>query len=184
MYSVKVVDTMGFADPKRNPDDTIKAIQKFFREKVVEGVSLVLFIMKDERVDEKVVEMIKRIKKHFNQISPMSALLITHCEQKSDDARKKIVKSFKTSTDQDVLNICTFMKKGIYTVGFPDLQLFREKFRTQYAEEMEIDVQTLHKVIYQSTEMLLTSEMFFDEKFWDTVKESEVPSSASGCSIM
>jgi len=178
MYSVKVVDTMGFSDPSSNSEETVKKIQEFFQEKVVEGVSLVLFVTSERRLTEALIETIERIKKHFKQISPMSALVITHCDAMDDDAREEVVKECKTSDAKHVATVVEFMQKGIYTVGFPDLKKYKEKFREYIAEEMEKDVKQLHEVIYKSTEMLITSKMIFGEELWDTAQQSK------GCSIM
>jgi len=184
MYSVKVVDTMGFADPRGHPDDVVKAIAEFFQKKVVEGVSLVLFVVSGNRVTEEVIKTIERVKKDFREISSMSALVITHCETWSDETREKYVKDLKSSKDPDVASIVAFMQKGIITVGFPDLEESKPKVRSVYEEDMETDVLALHQLIYESTEMRLTGDMFRDEKFWDKVKQSEVclPPSAADTS--
>ena len=182
MYPVKVVDTMGFLDPRKNPDDTVKAIKTFFRNEVVEGVSLVLFVTSERTVTKGFVDTIERIKKHFKEVSLMSALVITRCETLSDDARERVVKEFETSKDPHLGDIRDFMKKGIYTVGFPDLRMCKEKYRSNFEEEIEKDVKRLHEVVHKSTKMIVTSEMFFDDEFWETVKRSEV--SKSECSIM
>ena len=184
MYSVKVVDTMGFCDPQGNPEETVKAIQKFLQEEVVEGVSLVLFVTSERRMTEALMETTELIKKHFKQISPISALVITHCESLDDDAREEIVKEYKTRNDKREATVVEFMQKGIYTVGFPDLKMYKERLRECIAEQMEKDVKQLHEVIYQSTKMLITSKMIFGEEIWETVKQSKVLSSGSDCSIM
>ena len=184
MYSVKVVDTIGFSDPDSDPDETVKAIQTFFQDEVAEGVSLVLFVTCERRITEALIETIERIKKHFKQISPMSALVITHCELLDDAAREELVQKCKTSDAKHVRTVVDFMQKGIYTVGFPDLKTYKDKLREYLAEEMEKDVKQLHEVVYQSTKMLITSKMIFGEEIWETVKQSKVLSSGSDCSIM
>lgn len=174
MYSVKVVDTVGFSDPRRDPDEILKEIQTFFREKVVEGVSLVLFIVKGRRFTREVIDTIDRIKDHFKEISPMSALVITHCESLTDQARERFIKEFEADKDKDIADVCSFMQKGIVMVGFPDLSEFKETLRPTFQQSMEADVKALHQLIFQSVEMRLTSVMFHNEEFWNKVKKSEV----------
>ena len=174
MYSVKIIDTMGLSDTERDSDDTVKEIAKFFREEVVEGVSLVLFVMKKGCVTVDVVDMIKLIDKHFKEISAMSALVITHCESIINEARERIVDDYKTSRVSAVSTMCQFMQQGIYTVGFPDLGVTPDAFKPLFKQVTEADVKKIHEVIYNCTEMKLTSEMFFDDKFWKRVEQSAV----------
>ena len=173
MYSVKVVDTVGFSDPDKDPDIILKDLRRFFQTSVVEGVSLVLFVSR-KRFTNEVIETIERIKENFKEISPMSALVITNCDAMTEEARAELLESIKRDKASHVVKVCSFMKKGIYAVGFPDLKDTREEFKPIYEKVMEADIKTLHQVIYQSTEMRLTSDMLYDEKFWDKVKESEV----------
>ena len=194
MYSVKVVDTMGFSDPLRNRDDTVKDIQTFFQEKVVEGVSLVLFIVKKRRFSMEVIETIDFIKDNFKGISPISALVITHCEALTDKARAEFIEHLKSNKDPEIVKVCTFMQKGIYAVGFPDLSVFQECIWPILEQSMEADVKTLHQLIYQSTEMRPTSVMFYDEIFGGREKKfsnrnnpnlkAEQGNSADGCNVM
>ena len=174
MYSVKIIDTMGFSDPARDSDDTVKEIARFFRDEVVEGVSLVLFVMKKGRVTVEVVDMVNLIEKHFKEISAMSALVITHCETLTDEVRERIVDEYKTSREPAVITMYKFMQQGIYAVGFPDLEVTMDAVKPVYKQGMEADVKKIHEVIYNCTEMKLTSEMFFGEKFWKRVKQSAV----------
>jgi len=173
MYSVKVVDTVGFSDPEKKSDTILKDLQKFFQTYVVEGVSLVLFVSRTLFTNE-VIQTIECIQENFREISPMSALVITNCDSMTDKARADLIESIKRDKAPRVVKVCSFMKKGIYAVGFPDLKDIREDFKPIFEKLMEADVKTLHQVIYQSTEMRLTSDMLYDKKFWDKVRESEV----------
>ena len=76
------------------------------------------------------------------------------------------------------------MKKGILTVGFPDLSLMPEMFRPILEEVIRADVQKLHDLIYESTTMHLTSEMFFQDQFWDKIQETKLIDTASQCVML
>jgi len=173
MYSVKVVDTVGFSDPEKDPDIILEDLREFFQKNVVEGVSLVLFVSR-KRFTNEVIDTIDCIKENLREISPMSALVITNCDSMTDKARADLIEGIKRDKAPHVVKVCSFMKKGIYAVGFPDLEDTREDFKPVLEKVMEADIKKLHQVVYQSTEMRLTSDMLYDEKFWDKVRESEV----------
>ena len=85
-----------------------------------DGLNLVLFVVKEGyRVAEE-AEVFQGIKQNLqDNIEEASALVITCCENKSTAAREDIVKKFHSS--KSTVKLAEFMKKGIYTVGFPDL---------------------------------------------------------------
>ena len=186
VYSVKVVDTKGFLEPQTKPGNILTNIKLCFQERFVEGVSLVLFVLPKGRLSAGEIETIKTIHENFHDLSCMSALVVTRCDGLKKEIRDGIEQEFRTSERTSA--IADFMKKGILTVGFPDLSLMPEMFRPILEEVIRADVQKLHDLMCESTTMHLTSEMFFQDQFWDKIQETKLIDTASQsgyvCSVM
>ncbi len=118
-YKIKVINTITPFDTgefERNHRYFIREIQDF----VQEGISLILFVVRVGRFTDEERHTFDLIMKVFgDKVSDISALVLTHCEQINQRAREKTVEHFKSS--EDTKRFAEFAKKGIYTVGFPDV---------------------------------------------------------------
>ena len=54
-YTINMIDTIGFGDPKRKDKDTVEAIKKHMKSRAPEGINLIIFVFKNGRfsVEEK-----------------------------------------------------------------------------------------------------------------------------------
>ena len=161
MYDVKVIDTIGFfnkfLNAQLNDESVLKDIKTYMQHHVPEGVSLVLFVLKGGRLtgDERATfDFIMR----FCGISPISALVLTHCDGIRKESHKDIIQDF--CRDQRSADAAKFMQKGIYTVGFPDLSTLRPERRSLYEEDMAAEAKTLRNLMFRSTDMLPTKNSF------------------------
>ena len=171
-YLFKAIDTVGLFDtPNTSHAAIFRQAKAFFRDKVPEGVSLVLFVSGKGRITEK--EEIVTIQSLINnfgkeKISDISALIVTHCEDMDSDARSAYVEELR-SNDR-TKHIASFMRKGIYTVGFPDLDKASPQLKAIYEESAKEDAADLHKLVRDCDDkMIMSKEIFRDANCCCTV---------------
>lgn len=159
MYNIKVIDTVGFFDHKMTKSAVVKDIKKYFRDKVPEGLSLIIFVFKQGRFtpQEKAAFqfIISNFKEHTSQIS---ALIITNCEKKNQTSRKRIVEEFQFH--EHTIEIARFMKKGIHCVGFPPMYEIDEEVKPLLEGSIQKDDELLRSLVYSCGEMRPTKELF------------------------
>ena len=161
-YCFKVIDTIGVFDTRHQNDHAMAEIKRFFQKEVPEGVHLVLFVFRKGRFTEEEKRTFDFITENFHkQISGFSALVITACENDNEDARKVFVESFRSEAPA----FARFMKKGIYTVGFPDLSSMKTAVREALEADMREEVKELQKIVMNADQKCLGNEMF-EPNFW------------------
>lgn len=164
-YVIKVVDTVGLFKPgiashaRKANKGGLRQVMQYIRDTSPEGVSVILFVFREGRFTREEDAAFKAIMDIFgNNISEMSALVITNCENLSEEERKVLVREFKT--EDRTAQIARFMGKGIYPVGFPNITEMRAPLRDAYKEGIEADTKTLRQLIIESGEMRLPRELF------------------------
>lgn len=159
LYRVTVIDTVGLFDTEAEGNDIIfKKIEEYFKQHI-DGINLILFVFKKNRFTKEEREVFSFIRNKFDQeISPISALAVTACEQDDADARKDFVEEFRS--DPTSRDIARQMQKGIYPVGFPPLQKMKPALLPVYKESMDEDRETLMNLIIQSKDARLTRTLF------------------------
>lgn len=175
-YDFKIIDTIGLfdtsIDDKKNNDQIMKEIKEYLNDVIPEGITLVLFIFRQGRYTQEEQETFKFITENFRgDISEISALVITNCENEDDDARQDIIDDFKKTAKQTA----TFMEKGIYAVGFPDITTMKPKLRAVFEDDIERDTEKLRELVKRAGEMRLGKKLF-EQTFWERVK--------NGCTIL
>lgn len=172
-YNLKVIDTIGLFDSELTNEEVMKDIKTFFKTKVPEGVNLILFVFQVGRLTPEERKTFKYIMDNFKgrDISDISALVITHCEDKNPTARERIVTEF--NTHEHTKDIAEFMKKGMICVGFPKLQDVDEDFQEIYKRKAKKDTDQLHQLVVKSSDIRLKKE-FLDEMFWRKVKDCTI----------
>ena len=172
-YVVKLIDTAGLFDGKRNSKKVIVETKEYLREKFRDGISLVLFVMKQGRYDEMEKKAFRFIIDHFKDyVADMSALVITGCESMSKRKRDDVIQEF--SALQETKHIASFMRKGIFTVGFPDLEEMDEDdpIREGFQKKIEADTMVIRNLIFDAQKMKLSKELF-DDKWWEIFYKSD-----------
>ena len=86
--------------------------------------------------------------KRFKNAESISALVITHCEELTDAARTMGVEHVKSE------GFAAGMGKGIYTVGFPNLEYVAVNNKELFKLEMQKDVSKLHQLIKESIDTI------------------------------
>ena len=157
-YHIQVVDTVGLFGRSCKNKDTIASIKKYFRDTFHDGISLVLFVFSKSRFTEEVQKCLETIIKIFHaDVSPLSALVITHCDHMETASRCAYVEQFRSN--QHTRRIAAFMKKGIFTVGFPSLDDMDEDEYELVQKKMARDVKDLRDLVCSCGEMRLGKQL-------------------------
>ena len=163
-YTFKLIDTVGIYD--RSNHEILKDIRRTFEEEV-QSINLVLFVYKDGRLTPEDKTTFEIIMKNFSQLSQISALIVTNCDQKGKSARVKIEQDLQ----RNAKFISNFVKKGVYTVGFPNLSEIDEDMRRLYEESIEKDEKILQQLADSSEEVKVIKEVMTDS-FWTSLAQS------------
>ena len=163
-YHMKVVDTVGLFDRRFKNKDTIKGIKEYFRETFPDGISLVLFVFSKSRFTEEEQKCLETIINIFHaDISPLAALVITHCDHMKAAKRCEYVEEFRSN--QHTRRIAAFMKRGIFTVGFPSPDDMDEDEYELAQKKMSREVADLRALVSSCGEMRLGKQLVQDS-FW------------------
>ena len=161
-FTFKLIDTAGVYD--RSNQEIISDIKRCFKQEI-QSINLILFVFKDGRFtseDKKTFEMI--IKSINERMSDISALVVTNCDQKGHVARKRIVDDIHATAEK----IADFVKKGIYTVGFPNLSEIDEDLRSMYEQSIKKDECEIRDLVSQCKKEVST-DGGMSEHFWTSL---------------
>lgn len=172
MYVVKVIDTIGLFDTTsqdlaKSNTAAMQAIKKFFLEESPEGVNLILFVCRQGHWTAEEQKTFDYILRYFREdISALSALVFTQCDNLSLSGRERILEEFKHDPKRAV--IADFMKKGkgMHTVGFPDLNDMPSALRSVYEDLVGSDQKMLRNLVYGCEKRYL-SEQLLRQSFWE-----------------
>ncbi len=128
-YKVALVDTVGVGD-SRPP----KSLQEraMSGSKKLKAVNLILFVFKLERFTQQEKESFQAVMKFLGSspnASAVTALIVTCCEQKDEQAREQIKHELKQST-----KVAQFSQKGIFLVGLPPLNQLPPPIKEHYEQ--------------------------------------------------
>ena len=166
-YNFKIIDTLGVFDTKHKNDDVMTKIKTFFQKDSPEGINLVLFVFRKGRFTAEERRTFDYIIGNFSdQISDFSALVLTYCEGQTDAANQE----FHASFQREARRIVSFMKKGIYMVGFPDVSKMKPRMKQVMEEEIKEQAEMLQKVVMKADKKCLGNEMF-ELTFWEKVRQ-------------
>ena len=163
---VKVVDTVGLFDTSQlSNKKCMKAIKSYVNQHVREGINIVLFLFRKGKYTPEERDTFNFISSRFGRdIQSISALIITHCDTDNDETRKEIIRDF--CENPITKHIAAFMGKGIYTVGFPQMDKVAVVFRQALEDTMARDEDVLKKLIIGCEKKYLANELLL-ESFWE-----------------
>lgn len=168
-YLFKVIDTIGYFDQNLSNKEILNKMKTYLQANLSEGLNLIIFVFRRGRFTKEEEEAFKILTTHFQDSIPQfSALVITNCDESDDEGRQRFVEEFKANKKSKP--IAEFMKKGIYPVGFPDIQKMKPKLRDAYMEDIQTDRNVLLEVVKASSEECLRAEIF-QPIFWETLQE-------------
>ena len=162
---VAIFDTMGLFDTSMMSNLKImKRVKQYANTYAPSGVNLILFVFKNGRFTPEEKEAFDFVAKRFGrEISGISALVITHCDAQSEEARKALVKDF--CRNEATCEIANFMKQGIYTVGFPNEDDTESYILKAIDKEIEKDRKKIRDVIERSHATVLAKELY-EPSWW------------------
>ena len=166
-YLVQVVDTVGLFDtrPDRSNITIMREIKSYFKERLPDGLNLVLFVFKQGRWTEEEQKTFDFISSHFvAEVSSISALVITGCDGYTDEMKANLISEFRRLQPK----IADFMKQGIHPVAFPDITKLKAQIQEAHEQYQKIDQDILRKLVYSSKESKLSKEVLQDT-FWEKV---------------
>lgn len=168
-YHFKIIDTSGFFGQKFKHYQILNAIRSYLQTKLSGGLNLIIFVFKKGRFTPEEEKAFKVLTDHFqDNMSYISALVITNCDELNDEGRKRFIEEFEANEKSKP--IAEFMKKGIYPVGFPDTKTMKPKLIDVYKEDMQTDRNTLLEVVKSSSKLHLSEEIF-QESVWDILRQ-------------
>ena len=159
VYNIKVFDTAGLLESS-NP--RMKTWRTYIHNNYQASINLVIFVFKNGRLSKEERAFFNHAISEFNpDISQICALVITNCESMGANARKEVVETFRTDTlTKDFAN---FMKKGIYTVGFPCTDNVKEKFRAGIEADIKRDEKELRDLVKNSGQALTMKDLIKED---------------------
>lgn len=130
----------------RRLSNRTKSLDNYYMKNLPLKASLVLFIYKYGRItDNEKRELNGAINSMNSDVSTVSALMITGCEDFTLEAKDKAKSEFMSS--HHTKHITSFMKKGIFCVGFPDISTLRPPLQELYSSEIKRSTQLLHDLV-------------------------------------
>ena len=157
---MKMVDTVGLFDRRFRNKDTIAELKKYFKDIFPGGINLVLFVSSKGRFTDEEQACLETIVNIFHKdVSEISALVVTHCDHMTDARRHKYVEEFRS--DRHTRDIAAFMRKGTFTVGFPDVnELDSDELKGFLERKIESDASKLRDLVCASDKMKLGKQLF------------------------
>ena len=158
-YEIRVIDTVGLFDTHiEGKDEIFDKIEEYFKDRI-EGINLILFIFKKGRFTKEEQDVFSFVRERFKaEISPISALAITCCENDDHDARQELIREF--NSNPDTKDIANQMEMGLYPVGFPPIQIMMPQLQQAYKPTMERDREALISLAVTASKPHLTKKLF------------------------
>ena len=180
-YNIQLMNTVGIADTL-TPEQILGYVDSFSR-RFKGGIHLIIFVFKNARFtneDKDAFDTFINCCSFSKDLSNISALFITCCETLNDTAQKKLVEEF--GANRRTKKFAEFMKKGIYTVGFPNIEVVTAELKCFYEAVIEEGTKSLRDLITRCERPL-----FFECNYKPgpvTVPPSGAHSKAPPCSIL
>lgn len=146
---VSMIDTAGFDEMKMSFSE-LKKINQDISCKASSGINLIIFTTDGGRIPRSEINIMQFYIEHLpTHASAISALVLTKLDGKSDKERGDYINDLKG--DATYRSIVSFMLKGIYAVGFPNLMNTNDELAKELGVAVNKDIATLHDLILKAT---------------------------------
>ena len=139
LYHIVTVDTESLGKSYNNPIPLIK--------QTVQHVNLIIFVIPygcyTDESHGSLVHVLKNLR--HEAATPISALVLTHCEGFTADMRRAIISEFRTNDSS--ARIAAFMGKSIHAVGFCDMTQSPPDVRSEIQKMIEKDEKTMIQLV-------------------------------------
>ena len=150
-YTVQLLDTTGLVNESGiTKEQVVQQIKTSYLEKGGEGDALVIFVVAYGRFTDEEWDIFRYVIKKLStaNLSVASALVVTKCEDLSEEARDNLVLEIRHSAQTGP--IVQNMYKGIHPVGFPDIAKLKPELSDAYEDGMKRDEETLHQLLLEA----------------------------------
>ena len=174
VYQILTVDTEGLQSDYNDP---LPSIEQTFNE-----IHLIIFVIDYCRyTDESHSSLIRVIESFDTKAKMLCALVITHCEGIKVEERRGIAVEF--STDTRTSQVANFCKKGIYTVGFPDISRMTSELRQIYQKEIGEYEIIIRKLVKDCEVPLLVKSLLLHDNHLqdDHLQDDDIKSGCCRC---
>lgn len=172
LYVVQVIDTIGLFDNKSGMtnEGIMKDVKTFFKERVPEGLSLILFVFRQGRWTKEEQKTFDLFTKHFvdTEVSTISALVVTGCDGFTDERKQQVKDEFQQAHS----NVYDFMKKGVYTVSFQDTSKLIPEIQSIHKQYQKHDQDMLRKLIFDCGDEMKLSKEIVQDTYWEKINVS------------
>ena len=114
-------------------------------------VHLILMVFRSETFETRVRKRFEKVISYLEsqQLSSITALIVTCCEQKNTEGREQYKRELSESPEHR--KIVDFAEKKIYTVGFPPKESTKEEAWTIFQEQIDNDRRQLQSLVDGAT---------------------------------
>ena len=162
-YRFTVIDTIGLFDTRKLSNEEIMKKTKQGIKRYVDGLHLIIFVVKEGRFTEEEKQTFELVHKHFaKDIDPISAMVITGCDGKE---KSKIIQEY--NEDRTTRKVVVHMDKGIYPVGFPNTAEYSGPIKRFLEEQAKEDGKQLRKLLCNCPDLYLKEQLYDDS--WCTI---------------
>ena len=117
---VTFIDTVGFGPDKSTWPILLSQINNEIMRYAADGLNLVIFTVRSDRIIDVEKDALDFLtENNSSALQGISALVITHCDNKSKEARGRYINEFASKSK--LQSISSRMGKGIFAVSFPDI---------------------------------------------------------------
>ncbi|XP_068741881.1 uncharacterized protein [Montipora capricornis] len=156
-YSIKILDTLGPYSSMIDKRIILGEIDEYCKN-VPEGINLILFTFRYGVYEPGEIEIFNAICQLYeDEIPKISALVITGCESLDEEGRTSLLKELRTETA--TRGIVQFMHKGIFPVGFPNLNNIKPVLREEYEQGISYDANGLTNLVLGSQLLTLDRDI-------------------------
>ena len=155
-YEITVVDAIGLGSSKAMSQQRVTELKKCLMRQKIYTINLILFVIAADRLTRSDKSILESAIERFNHsnMSKISALAITYCEQYHETKRRDIVKLFEEGDYTKAIS--DLMGKGIITTGFVSPHNCNELLESND----EDDLNKIDNLIVKSCTEEETSEIF------------------------
>lgn len=166
-----MMDTVGLFDPSRDNKSVVREAKDFFRKNAPEGLSLVLFVLREGRFTPEEKDTFSLLAKNFHRekVNEISALIVTNCENYTTKLEERETLKRDLRESAQTKSMCEFMHKGIFTVGFPALKTAKVAAKPVFAESALEDAETLRDLVRKCEDKMILTEELLSDSFWEKV---------------
>ena len=162
IYCFNIIDTPGFFSPMKSSKNlSIKATVEKCLEEDITKIHLFAFVIDIQSyVDDQDIESMNFLLKHYPFLKNFLCLIVTHCEETTDQQRARIIEEFFQSENVKKNHFEEIFAKKIFFMG----TLRSQSIHSPHPQVIRKQIQTVHHMRQQLIQhfIQLDSSHFFN----------------------